>query len=267
MILLTGHEGFIGQHFSSALERKEVIKIEKEDIKTFLKEFDEWEKISLILHQGAISDTTETDIKLIHEYNVELTLRLFENAIKYGIPVKYASSTSIYGNILAHSNPLNYYAISKLQIDYWVLDNIKKFKFIQGFRYFNVYGNGEDKKGDQASPISKFSRQVKETGKIKLFKNSDKFLRDFIWVNDVVNVVLNNQVESGIYDLGTGNPHSFEYIAKKIIERFGGEIEYISFPDHLQNKYQTFTQADMKWIENYNFTAVEEYIDNLSLLL
>lgn len=266
MILLTGHEGFIGQHFLSSLEDKEVIKVEKEDIKTFLEEFDEWEKISLILHQGAISDTTETDIRLIHEYNVELTLRLFENAIKYGIPVKYASSASIYGNFPTHSNPLNQYAISKLQIDYWVLDNIEKFKFIQGFRYFNVYGEGEDKKGDQASPISKFPKQIKETGKIKLFEHSDKFLRDFVCVNDVVDIVLNNQAESGIYDIGTGNPCSFEYVAEKIIEKLGGEIEYISFPDHLQDKYQAFTHADMEWIGEYDFTRVEDYISKLNPL-
>jgi len=267
MILLTGHEGFIGKNFLSALEGQDIITVEKDDIKTFLEEFDEWEKVSLILHQGAISDTTETDINLIHEYNVNLTLKLFENAIEYGIPVKYASSASIYGNLHEHINPLNYYAISKLQIDYWVLDNIDRFKFIQGFRYFNVYGKGEEHKGDQASPISKFHKELRETAKIKVFEGSDKFLRDFICVDDVVDIVLNNKEKSGIYDLGTGHSVSFEYIAELLVEKYGGKIdnviEHIPFPEHLKEKYQFFTQADMYWSREYKFTTVEEYINKL----
>ena len=123
-------------------------------------------------------------------------------------------------------NPLNQYAISKLQIDYTVLDNIDKFPLIQGFRYFNVYGSGEENKGDQASPVSKFTKQIKETGKLKLFEGSDKFFRDFICVDDLVNVVLNNENPSGIYDLGTSNPVSFQHVAECVARKYNGEIEY-----------------------------------------
>ena len=119
--------------------------------------------------------------------------------IEYQIPVKYASSRSVYGNQKKNRkiiNPLNQYAISKLIIDYYVLDHIDKFKHIQGFRYFNVYGTGEDHKGDQLSPVSKFTKQIRETGKLKLFEGSEKFYRDFVCVNDIVNIVMNNDSPS-----------------------------------------------------------------------
>ena len=78
-----------------------------------------------------------------------------------------------------------------------------------GFRYFNVYGDGEDDKGDQASPVSKFTKQVKETGKIKLFTGSKNYYRDFICVDDIVNIVLDNNKRSGIFDLGTSPTSQF----------------------------------------------------------
>lgn len=260
MILLTGYEGFIGKHFLSSLNNSEVLKVEKNDIKEFFDNFNDWKNISLILHQGAISATTEKNINLIHEYNVNLTLKLFEKAIQYSIPVKYASSASIYGNTVGQINPLNYYAISKLQIDYFVLDNIDRFKSIQGFRYFNVYGSEEDHKGDQSSPVSKFTKQIKDTGKLKLFEGSDKFLRDFVCVDDIVDIVLNNQAPNGIYDIGTGSPVSFQTVAEEVVSVIGGEIEYIPFPEHLQGKYQTYTCADMNWLGHHQFKTIRKYL-------
>jgi ADP-L-glycero-D-manno-heptose 6-epimerase len=183
---------------------------------------------------------------------------LFDYAIKHQIHVKFASSASVYGNTNGQINPLNYYAITKLQIDYFIQDNLDKFKSIQSFRYFNVYGEGEDHKGDQASPISKFTKQIKETGKLKLFEGSNKFLRDFVCVDDIVNIVLNNEAPSGIYDLGTGSPISFQEVAELVTKKEGGEIELIPFPEHLQGKYQTYTCADNKF--DYQFKSVKEYL-------
>lgn len=257
LIILTGSNGFIGKNFKSKLNN--LIELDQHNCWQFLNEFKEWDKVSLILHQGAISSTIETDINKIHHWNVDYTLQLFEYAIQHQIPVKYASSASVYGNQQGIFNPLNYYAISKLQIDYWVKDNIDKFKHIQGFRYFNVYGNGEENKGDQASPISKFTKQIKETGKLKLFEESDKFLRDFICVDDLVNVVLNNINLSGIYDLGTNKPVSFQHVAECVANKYNGEIEYIPFPDHLKGKYQDYTCAKNEW-DGYKFKTVEEYL-------
>jgi len=265
MIILTGHNGFIGKNFCETLDLKNVYRVEMDGAYSFIEEYKDWDKVELILHQGAISSTVETDINKIHKYNVDFTLKLFEKAIQYQIPVKYASSASVYGNTLTSiMNPLNYYAISKLQIDYWVQQNISKFKLIQGFRYFNVYGNHESHKVEQnqSSPVSKFINDVKKKGKIRLFEGSDKMERDFIYVKDLVDIVLNNTLPSGIYDLGTANPVSFQYIADLIVNKLGGEIEYIPFPDHLKGKYQYYTCAKMNYLQNYNFFTVDEYVKN-----
>ena len=261
MIIVTGSKGFIGRNFLKAFEDTDdvIIPVDSDIIEWMVDGFKDWHKVDLVIHQGAISSTVEKDIDKIHYYNVHLTLKLFEKCIKYGIPVKYASSASVYGNLQGVFNPLNYYAISKLQIDYWVQDNIDEFSLIQGFRYFNVYGEGEGDKGDQASPVSKFTKQVKETGKLKLFEGSDNFYRDFVCVDDIVHLVLNNRKRSGIYDLGTSNPVSFQHVAECVAKKYNGEIEYVPFPDHLKGKYQDYTRARGEW-GDYIFTTVERYL-------
>jgi ADP-L-glycero-D-manno-heptose 6-epimerase len=256
MIILTGAKGFIGRNFKKRLQ--DVIEVDISNSYDFLNSFSEWDKVSLIIHQGAISSTTEKNLRVLYDYNVLFTLRLFELAIQHKIPVKYASSASVYGNKNS-INPLNQYAISKLQIDYHVMDHINDFKHIQGFRYFNVYGEGEEDKGDQASPVSKFTKQIKETGKLKLFEGSESFHRDFICVDDVVEVVLNNKKPSGIYDLGCGVPVSFKHVAQCVVNRYGGNIEHIPFPDHLKDKYQLYTCANKEW-GDYKFITVKEYL-------
>jgi ADP-L-glycero-D-manno-heptose 6-epimerase len=258
MIILTGSSGFIGKNFLKHLQEP-VIEVEKEDCYKFLSTFNKWNEVSLILHQGAISSTTERDIFTLHHHNVAFTLQLFQKAIEYQIPVKFASSASVYGNTQGQINPLNYYAITKLQIDYFIQDNLNKFSSIQSFRYYNVYGPEEDHKEDQASPIFKFTKQIRETGKLKLFEGSHQFLRDFVCVNDIVNVVLNNDKPSGIYDLGTSNPMSFQEVAELIIQKEGGEIEYIPFPEHLSGKYQTYTCAKKEF--DYSFKSVADYLE------
>jgi len=258
MIIITGTDGFIAKHFINEITDP-FISVTKENAYEFLRTFDEWNKVSLIIHQGAISSTTEKNIYSLHHYNVAFTLQLFEYALMYEIPIKYASSASVYGNTKGQINPLNHYAITKLQIDYFVQENLHRFPLIQGFRYFNVYGEGEDHKGDQASPVSKFTKQIKETGKIKLFEGSENFYRDFVYVKDVVDVVLYNDAPSGIYDLGTGSPISFKDVADLVAKKEGGEIELIPFPDHLKGKYQTYTCADMEGVD-YKFKTVQEYL-------
>tara|TARA_B100002019_G_scaffold183979_1_gene158769 strand:- start:241 stop:1032 length:792 start_codon:yes stop_codon:yes gene_type:complete len=261
MIILTGSKGFIGKKFLNILQKqgKEVVEVEKNDSWHWRKTFYNWKEVECIIHQGAMSSTTNTNLKQIFTFNIEFSEWLFEQAAKYEIPVKYASSASVYGNEQGIINPLNYYALSKVTTDYWVQDNMDRFPLIQGFRYFNVYGDGEDNKGNQASPISKFAKEIEETGKLKLFKGSEKFLRDFICVDDIVKVVLDNKKGSGIYDLGTSNPVSFDHVAQCCIKKYGGEIEYIPFPDHLKGKYQTYTCAKREW-GNRKFKTVKEYL-------
>ena len=259
MIILTGSKGFIGQNFLKALRNEEVIEVEKDNCQEFCRNFTEWDKVELILHQGAISSTTCTDLELLINTNVAFTEWLLNKAIKYKIPVKYASSASVYGRSLNEINPLNYYAITKVITDYWVQDHMDEFKLVQGFRYFNVYGEGEDHKGNQASPIQTFTEQVKNTGKLKLFEGSENFIRDFICVKDIVHHVLNNDKPSGIYDLGTSIPISFQKVGELIAKKYNAEIEYIPFPKHLEGKYQKYTCAKNEW-GNYKFTTVEEYL-------
>ena len=258
MIVVTGSKGFIGQNFLKALKDKEIKEVEKNDSWHFRQSFNDWDKVELILHQGAISHTTSTNLKALQHFNVEFSQWILQQAIKYQIPIKYASSASVYGHTLTDMNPLNYYAISKLTVDYWIQDHINEFSFIQAFRYFNVYGEGEENKGDQASPISKFAKQVKEDGKIKLFEGSDKFLRDFVFVDDVVDIVLNNDKPSGFYDLGTSNPTSFQEVGELIAKKYDGTIECIPFPEYLKDKYQKYTCAKKEW--DYKFTTVKEYL-------
>ena len=109
------------------------------------------------------------------------------------------------------------------------------------------------------SPISKFTQQAKEDRVIKVFEDSEYAFRDFVCVNDVVDVVLNNTSGSGIYDVGTGEPISFEVVAELIAEKEGAEIETIPFPPNLKDKYQEYTCADNSWYE-YNYKSVKEYI-------
>jgi ADP-L-glycero-D-manno-heptose 6-epimerase len=223
----------------------------------------------MIIHNGAMSSTVEKNWMSIAHYNQDFTAHLFGRAIEYQIPIKYASSASVYGNQKKNRkliNPLNQYAISKLIIDYYVLDHIDKFKYIQGFRYFNVYGTGEEDKlkVDQASPVSKFMQQANDTGKIKIFEGSDRFLRDFVCVDDIVDIVMNNSAPSGIYDVGTGKPISFQKVAELVAKKTGAEIEEIPFPKHLEGKYQDYTCAKMDWID-YEFTTVEDYLQSFTV--
>ena len=270
MIVITGSKGFIGQNFLKYLleySNEEIVTVGEKDAWDWIGLFKEWDKVSLILHQGAISDTTETNIDKLHAMNVWFSIELFEKAIQYQIPVKFASSASVYGNQLRLNhrstpngiiNPLNYYAITKLQMDYYIQDHMTEFSSIQSFRYFNVYGDGEDHKGDQASPVHKFTKQIQDTGKLKLFQESEHFWRDFICVDDVVDIVLNNDKPSGIYDLGTSNPITFQEVGELVAEKYNGTIEYIPFPQHLRGKYQDYTCAKKEW--DYKFTTVKEYL-------
>ena len=268
MIILTGSRGFIGSHFKkvlSSLTDEEILCVEKNGCFDFLNSFKDWDKVSLIFHQGAIADTTTKDVTTLFEYNVKFSIELFKKAIEYQIPVKYASSASVYGTLDASDdkiNPQTQYAISKLQLDYWVKDHIEEFYSVQGFRYFNVYGSNENHKKDQASPVSKFVWQIKDSGRLKLFEGSENIYRDFISVNDLVNIVVfeSNKKPSGVYDLGTSQPISFLDVAKLITEKHKGKIEYIPFPKHFVGKYQYYTCAKPTW--NYKFTTVKEYLDN-----
>jgi ADP-L-glycero-D-manno-heptose 6-epimerase len=258
MNIVTGYKGFIGSHLFNRLP--DPYGVEIDTAFDFLENFQDWTSVKTVYHFGAISDTTETDAELIHRYNVHFTIRLMKKCMVHKIPIKYASSASVYGNNMQEINPLNQYALSKTVIDYYVKDHMSLFHKIHGFRLFNVYGNGEDRKGNQASPVSKFIKEVQEKGTISIFDHSERYERDFICVEDVCDRVINCNLPNGIYDLGTSRTVSFLKVAELVQNKYGGKLKYVPFPDHLLGKYQYFTKSKNHF--GGKFTTVEEWLSD-----
>lgn len=263
MNIVTGHRGFIGSHIYSRVRNP--LGVEREDAFAFIEDFHDWKSVESVYHFGAITSTTETDVSLLYKYNVQFSIALFERCIQHSVPVRYASSASVYGNGYGNRkvNPLNQYAISKLTLDYHVKDNMTRFPLVQGFRLFNVYGIGEDHKGAQASPIHQFTQQAKTQGVIKVFRHSNRVERDFICVEDVCDRVIDCKHVSGIYDLGTSKPTSFLTVARLVQKKYGGDIVEIPFPAHLSGKYQYYTAANPDFAGPYR--SVEHWLAQSNL--
>lgn len=212
--------------------------------------------IDVIFHQGACSSTTEWDGKYMMENNYTYSKDLLHYCLERNIPFLYASSAATYGgrtdNFIEereYEKPLNVYGYSKFLFDQYVRKILPNSKTqICGFRYFNVYGPRENHKGNMASVAYHLNEQILKSEKPKLFSGSDNFKRDFIYVEDVVDVNLwfwKNNI-SGIFNCGTGRAESFQAVADAVLNfHKKGEIDYIPFPDKLKGRYQTFTQADL----------------------
>ena len=250
-ILITGYKGFIGQNMVKALFDHNLYFYEWNEV------FDNkiFKKLDWVIHLGAISATTETNVEKVYHQNVEFTLALSLLCRQYNVNLQYASSASVYGlgtNFAenAPKSPQSPYAWSKFIIDRY-MENVfftKKTNIIvQGMRYFNVYGSHEDHKGDQASPYHKFEKQAKETGIIKIFEGSENFERDFIHVDTVCNVhkLMLEKDESGIFNVGMGETKSFLTVAQEIADKHNAKIEYIPMPENIKKQYQTYTCADV----------------------
>jgi ADP-L-glycero-D-manno-heptose 6-epimerase len=148
---------------------------------------------------------------------------------------------------------------------------------VVGLRYFNVYGPREAHKGRMASVIHHFSRQLHETGKVRMFEGSGGYgpgeqLRDFVYVRDLArmnlhfaNITRDEPPIKGIFNAGTGQARSFNDVARALMKSHApGEIEYIPFPGDLENRYQHFTEADISSLRragwNDRFTSLEDGI-------
>lgn len=247
-ILVTGNRGFIGKNMVRALQSQHEL--------TFYEWNEPLPKIEghdLVIHLGANSSTTERDVDKIMRQNYDFSVWMLHECETWKVHLQYSSSASVYGGNTKFSeddpvDPRSPYAWSKYLFDRYVNDRKHRFKTpVQGFRYFNVYGQDEDHKGDQASPYHKFTVQAKTTGVIKLFDGSDKFLRDFVHVDTVVDVHKQffQVKECGVWNVGTGVPRSFQNVAEEIAGKYGARIEYIPMPDHLKSQYQTYTCADL----------------------
>lgn len=214
---------------------------------------------------GAISNTTETNIELLYKANVKFTIDLFDICAEKQIPITYASSASVYGNSFVYAiQPLNYYAMTKAIIDYKAQEYICNGAKIVGLRFYNVYGHGENHKGNQASPIHQFTIQALKQKSIKVFEGSENFIRDFVFVGDVVSCIKQNRV-AGIYDVGTSNPISFLQVAEIVSRKYNAPIETIPFPKHLIGKYQMFTCSRKHF--NQEFISVQDFLESSSQIL
>ena len=279
MVIVTGGAGFIGSNIVKGLNDKGIDNIlivdnlEKAEkhknlnkIKFYdyvdkrdfnVEEFLQNNKVEAVFHQGASSNTMETDGRYIMKNNYECTKETFLACQKHNVRLFYASSASVYGNgdkgFIEKEEceyPLNVYAFSKYQFDRFLYLNIKHLgSQVVGLRYFNVYGPQENHKGRMASVAFHMFNQIKNNEPMKLFEGSQNFKRDFIYVDDVVAVNMfffEHQSISGIYNCGTGNAESFCEIANALKEKYTeAKIEYIPFPESLVGKYQTFTQSDI----------------------
>ena len=246
--------------------------------------------VTAVLHQGACSDTMETDGRYMMENNYQYSLELMNYCQDEEVPFLYASSASVYGGggvfkeAREYEAPLNVYAYSKFLFDQILRRRWQKRKAqVVGLRYFNVYGPREAHKSRMASVAYHFFNQFRADGCVKLFEGCDGYsnggqLRDFVSIEDVVKVnmyFLDNPNQSGIFNLGTGQAQSFNDVAVATINTLlkiegkpalgiddlqkQGLISYIPFPEQLRGKYQSYTQADISALRDIGYT--EPFLD------
>lgn len=310
MIIVTGGAGFIGSNLVAALNEAgmdhplvvddlsdgtKFLNIADLDIEDYLDKDDflrrveageDFGPVRAVFHQGACSDTTEWDGRLMMDTNYEYSKRLLHYCLGRNIPFIYASSASVYGDghdfreDPANEHPLNLYAWSKTLFDRYVRRLGAVGSQVVGLRYFNVYGPREQHKGRMASVAFHFDRQVRETGVASLFEGSGGYgdgeqQRDFVYVGDVAAVnlwFLENPGVSGVFNVGTGRAQTFNDVANAVIAFHGhGEIAYIPFPENLQGRYQSYTQADINALRAAGYdrpfrTVQEGVADYLSRL-
>lgn len=233
-----------------------------------------------VFHNGACSDTMESDGRYIMENNYADSRALLHWCLARKTPLVYASSAATYGAstsfepVPKNERPLNVYGYSKLAFDQHVRSLLPAIQSpVVGLRYFNVFGPREDHKGRMMSVLHQLLRQLKETSTCRLFRGTDGFgdgeqKRDFIYVEDIVAINLhfgNSGMLKAILNAGTGRARSFNDIARTLIAHLGkGKIEYIPFPENLRGYYQNFTQADVRGLREAGFispfTELEEGI-------
>ena len=308
--VVTGAAGFIGSNLVKALNQRGETNIiavdnlskadkfrnladceiadylDKEDFIESLIDGDFDGEIKAVLHEGACSDTMETDGRYMMQNNYRYTLALLDHCQDEEVPFLYASSASVYGGggvfkeSREYESPLNVYAYSKFLFDQVVRRRWdQRTAQIVGFRYFNVYGPREQHKGRMASVAYHFFNQYRADGCVKLFEGCDGYpnggqRRDFVSVEDVVKVnlyFLDHPEKSGIFNLGTGDAQSFNDVAVAAINTLRaannesvlspeqmlaqGIIRYIPFPDALRGKYQSYTQADIGALRAAGYAA------------
>jgi ADP-L-glycero-D-manno-heptose 6-epimerase len=309
MIVITGSAGFIGSCLISKFNSEGVTNLILVDdfsiankqanytLKTFYqkierKHFIEWfdknyNIVTDVIHIGARTDTTEKDINILNELNLNYTKAIWNICTKNNISLIYASSAATYGlgengydddeTKIPLLKPLNLYGESKNDFDIWALQQPQSPPHWQGLKFFNVYGPNEYHKGRMASVIFHSFHQINTNGKVKLFSSHNPNytdggqLRDFIYVKDVVNVIwflFSTKIKSGIYNLGSGKARTFLDLANATFKALNIEpnIEFIETPIDIRDKYQYFTEANMNKLisagYSKKFTSLEDGVND-----
>ena len=292
--IVTGAAGFIGSKLVEGLNRRgitDVIAVDNLahadkfrnlaraeiadylDHAEFIANLERFEgAVEAVFHQGACSDTMETDGRYMLDNNYTYSRRLLDWCQDEEVPFIYASSASVYGagpdfrEERRYEKPLNVYGYSKFLFDQYVRRMLERRNAqVAGLRYFNVYGPNEQHKGRMASVAYHAYQQLVGGGKVKLFVGSGGYAdgeqrRDFVYVEDTVDVnlwLLERRDVSGVFNCGTGRAQTFNELAAAVINAAQGTrlsvkemvqkglIEYISFPVGLADRYQSYTQADL----------------------
>lgn len=220
-----------------------------------------------VIHLGANSNTLANDWSSVYKTNVASTRWWANFCFERRIPFVFASSAAVYGN---GNGPLNQYAFSKAVSEQELSDTAAI------LRFFNVYGPNEYHKGRMASTILHWYNQIQETGSIKIFKDSDQYYRDFIYVEDVCRACWHfiENFKPGTYDLGTGRSESFERVARELEKHIDREVyfEHIDMPADLAKQYQKDTRANTKALTDAGFDVtlcrsvsegIEDYVQFL----
>jgi ADP-L-glycero-D-manno-heptose 6-epimerase len=309
MIIVTGGAGFIGSYLHADLVahgRETVIidwlgsagkwrniashppsrVVRPEALDAFLAEEP---AVEAIVHLGAISETTALDGDLVWETNVVLSMKLWKWCAARGVRFIYASSAATYGAgeagfdddpaLLSTLRPLNLYGWSKHVFDQQVLGLLARGEPAPpqwaGLKFFNVYGPNEYHKGKMISVVKVKFDEVVAGKPVSLFRSDQPGLadgaqsRDFIWVGDVVDVILwllDSPGVSGLFNLGTGTARTYLDLAHAVCDALEGprRVEFIDMPAALRGQYQSFTQANMSRIRaagyNGQFTPLEDGI-------
>lgn len=246
-------------HFKNLLGFKGIVISGDINDKSVLKSLEKNYKFDYIFHQAAISDTTVQEQDLMIKTNVNAYEDLLKIAIKHKANMIYASSAATYGDSdrfeVGYEQPNNAYGFSKVMMDNVTYEYLKKDLDISivGLKYFNVYGPREFFKNKTASMVVQFGHQILKELTPKLFEGSDKILRDFIYIEDIIqaNIKACTPKKSGVYNVGTGNARSFEDIVnilQKELQINNGK-EYI--PNPYVGSYQFFTQANIETTTKY----------------
>ena len=223
----------------------------KEDLAR-LEEYD----IDYIFHEAAISDTTVADQKIMIDTNVNAFKDLCDLAVKKNASMIYASSGATYGSSdifkVGYEKPNNVYGFSKLMMDNLAKEYYDKIRIV-GLRYFNVYGPREYFKNKTASMVLQFGLQLLKGESAKLFEGSDKILRDFIFVEDVIqaNIKACETDKNGVYNVGTGKARSFQDIVNILKKELNINRDDTYIPNPYIGQYQFFTQADIEDTKKY----------------